>query len=276
MAYYPQGLGEPTGDPLVSQKSPIYHSGSVSVWYVDSNNGVDDSGEKGQERLQPLATLSQAHTNASAGDVIVLKDGHAESLTGITLSKDNLTIVGGGKSGSDPTVTFTPASGAGTPAITVSGDGIQLRNIKFAEPTAAQGNVILTSGDRFSMVDCLVELGGSSDDIGVELAAGAHRFKGCKFVSVATSLSEVPDYAVSFGSVNNVKVEMDGVIFDGGTVGFMGGQGYRGGSGTGNVLRAYDVSLLRGADMAVSDSDDVLIQVGTTSGSGRIVILTAL
>jgi len=66
---------------------------SGRVWYVN-NSGGSDSGSRGRSH-EPLATLAQAASNASAGDTIFVHTG-SSSYAGITLNKVGLTLWGQG------------------------------------------------------------------------------------------------------------------------------------------------------------------------------------
>lgn len=90
-----------------------------NYWFVSSN--VGSNGNTGKSPAQAFATIAQAVTasTASRGDVIVVMQNHAETVTStsINISKAGLTIVnlGNGKS-NRPTYTF----GAAAATITIS------------------------------------------------------------------------------------------------------------------------------------------------------------
>ena len=75
--YFPNGLGELTGDELVTTE-PLYTSGVVR--YFDSVNGKDTN--TGLERLQPLKTL-QTYLNGGSyavRDILVLASDFDEKM----------------------------------------------------------------------------------------------------------------------------------------------------------------------------------------------------
>ena len=103
------GFYNPVGSPgtvvstyLASQG--IFPNPGANIWFVNnSTSGLPDGAKSGSDGngglspKEPLATLSQAQTNALAarGDVIVVLPGHAETLTAaLTLSKAGMQIVG--------------------------------------------------------------------------------------------------------------------------------------------------------------------------------------
>ncbi len=95
------------GAPLIPGGGTIPLSGTY--YFVDSVRGSD--GNQGTFD-SPLATLQQAISNCTAavGDCIVLKAGHAETISaagGVTVSKSGIYIIGLGTGADRPTFSFS-------------------------------------------------------------------------------------------------------------------------------------------------------------------------
>lgn len=261
------GFGGSTGAQLATV-SPIYTSGAV--WFVSSTVGVDAAAPAGKSREAPLATLSQAQTNASAGDVIVMLTSHAEVLGAkLTLSKAGLVLLGEGAGTSRPTFSRS----ADVNMWDITGAGIRVENILFA----TDGTAGFTS-DR------------------VLVSANGTLFRGCYFASGSTSTAspalaianavtnttiDGATYFVSSGTSRTVTgyrglelkgtttdLDLNDVTFDAGTWGWLS----HAWNGTGAVtrLRAINVDLLSGSDVVLASSTTGYIYVRAESGASRI------
>lgn len=269
--HLPNGIGQSTGDSLATC-APLEVNGNV--WYVNANaSGATDAvSPAGRSELRPLATLSQALTNASNGDVIVLMDGHTETLTGaLTISK-NVCIVGGGSSSGVPTVTFTNNQAAAV-MFTVSGNGLQeFRNIKFAANAQAcsSARVNVTNTGVFKMVGCYFQCGATDTGPALNIAASALNvhLKDCTFISTATSAASRPESAFKTATALTTLL-MDGVVFDGGTVGFSNTYAMVVGAAV-TALAAENISLLRGADVSMFETAVGYFAPTTVTGGSRV------
>lgn len=106
---------------------PLVQSGNVL--YVDSN-AVTGSGDG--SFATPVTTLARAIARAVAGDTIILKEGHAETITGVaglTINKAGLKIIGLGTYGRRPRFLM---DGAATVTALISAANVTLQNIVFA------------------------------------------------------------------------------------------------------------------------------------------------
>lgn len=267
MPIWSNGLGEALGDSLALRAQPLWTAGTV--WWVDSANGTDAAAPSGKERLQPLATLSQAITNAVAGDVIVLRDGHSETIADLSIAKE-LTIIGAGQSDGKPTVKLTPGASA-TAMLSLSAQ-VELRNVWINAPAAASAvPVIICDGD-VRLRGLYMELDENNNfDGAVRINdGGITRIEDSTFVSTATDNTDPPGEAIR--PVDGaVPVYLDGVVLDGGTTGFRYGAGYTENAiAAAGVLYAENMSLLRGADMWLTSTTTGLIQVSTSSGGAQI------
>ena len=267
MPYHPNGFGQSLGDSLVVEGSPAFTTGKV--WYVDSTVG-DDSYD-GRSDKRPLATLSQAQTNASSGDVVVLMAAHAETYTSaLTISKE-LIVVGGGQSDGKPTVKYTNNQAAGS-LFTITADNVELRNIWFEEESQSNSSpTVASSGDAFRVVGCYMELDENTTASGFDLQQAAGEtalLRNCTFVSTAAAIGSVPDVAIAKSGAG--QLWMDGVTFDGGTYGFEEGYAYDEDGGAAGRLVATGMTLLRGADMRIHGSSTAVVQVSSDSDEPRI------
>lgn len=267
MPFWSSGLGESLGDSLVTGNGPIWTSGTV--WWVNSATGSDAASPAGKERLQPLATLSQAITNAVAEDVIVLMDGHAETIADLAVSK-NLVIVGAGQSDGKPTVKLTPGASATVGMLSLAAQ-VELRNIWVTVPAAATSWPAIQCNSDAKLIGVYQELDENNNTAGVYvLDGGICTIRNSTFVSVATDASDPPAAAVRLID-GVVPLYMDGVVLDGGTVGFQQGAAYsEDASAAAGALYATNMSLLRGADMWLTDTTVGLVQVGASNGGAQI------
>ena len=272
MPFYPNGIGEALGDTLATAE-PLITSGDI--WYVKSTIGADAASPRGLDATRPLATLNQAVTNSASGDIIVLLDGHTETLaTGgtITISK-NLTIVGSGSSSGLPTAKITPQA-LDALAITCSGAGIQWRNVWFEERTAASTSSFFSiTGARFQMIGCYAQLG-ANDAALMSLGSGADgaRLVNTTVISTATALASQPTTGIRVTAAI-ADLDLDGLVLDNGGYGFS--SPYAFDNTTTSVaitrLKGQSVSLLRGADMSLHASTTGHVNVQTATGNGRVL-----
>lgn len=264
------GIGETTGDALVTSTAPLHANGQV--FYVSSVTG--DSGAPGTNKGRPLNNLSNAMTAASNGDIIVLLDGHTETLSvGLTISK-NLTIVASGSSSGVPTVTFNRS--ADITIFTISGSGVQLRNIKFPAAAASYSSVriaVATGAANTSIVGCYFECSGNDTGqaIFVDNANSGFHCETTTFVATNTASSPAPGAGLTFTNTAT-DVRLKGVVFDNGTKGFSAGLAYTEG---GAITRRYaeEISCLRGADVSLNASSvQSRWQASTATGDARITL----
>ncbi len=268
MAVHIDGLGQSLGDSLVTGGT-IYQD-IRETWYVNSVTGNDSS--DGRNTLLPLATLAQAQTNATNGDVVVLQDGHVETYTSsLTISKE-LIIAAGGSSAGKPTVKFTNNQAGGS-LFLLTGDFVELRNIWF--PEEAQGNSvakIVISGNGCKVKDCYFAVSDTSDDPALELnlsAGDVCDIVSTTFISTSASTDTGPEQPLN--SIGTGFLRMNGVIFDGGSAGFKGGgYGYTDDATGLTRVIAENMSLLNGAGILLDTASTGLVQVSSKSGGPRV------
>jgi hypothetical protein len=270
MTILPNGIGAASGVSLVTS-GVLFTSGDI--YYVSSVLG--DDANSGKSDKDPKATFSSAYAASSAGDMMVLMTNHAETLTAaITISK-RLTIVGCGQLSGLPTVKFTNNQAAGQ-LFTITTTGVEFRSIWFEEDAQANSAVkISTNQARTYFEDCYFQIDGNSNAACVQVNTGASDscFRNCTFVSTSLAQddptnNDPPTTAVEITAVMN-GMRLQGCVFDGGQVGFS-DYALKGTAGAITNFRALDISLLRGADIAVTSSSTGYIHVTTSTGSTRV------
>lgn len=181
---------------------------SGSYFWVDSGHGSNGSGSFGN----PYSTLANAYTacTASAGDVIIMKEGHAETIStnaALTLSKIGVSVIGLGSGALRPTITLTGTTAAVT--ITVSGASQTFKNF-----IVTSGVAELAAAFTVSAADCTldgIEYRESNATYTVLSAvtgtAGADylTIKNCKFKSVTTSAGNA-SCIVGVAGMNDVVI----------------------------------------------------------------------
>lgn len=283
---WPNGLGESTGDPLVVN-APFYMVGTGAasvgdVWYVNAATG--NNAYDGRAREKPLATIATAIAKSSQYDVIVCLDGHAETInTTLDAGLTGLTIVGAGKSGSKPTVTLTAGAGLGNnPLIQIGQILVSIRNIYFAGGAAVNtgAKIYLHANEgnpEGSLIkDCYFECGPNDHGYAVRISSAVKylRIQGSTFVSTATTTAAQPLTAVAV--TDNAVVQgmtMEDCVFDGGVAGFS--RFYAFDSATAGLgisgVKFERITLLNGADMFMSDANDVgFLNVNATGRGSRV------
>ena len=266
--FLPNGLGQSTGDSLAVNK-PLQVSGNV--WYVH-NTGSD--AYNGRDATKPLATIGQAYTNASDYDIVVLKDGHAETrTTALTISK-SLLIVGGGTSGGKPTVKITNNSAAASLFI-IDDPAIQIRNVWInANAQTNAASRIKVQDEHFQMIGCYVECGATDTGTAVELVSGdanACVFKTTTFISTATVVTAQPESAVKISGAGTVlHLYFQDVTVSGGTVGWSNFYAIDLSSGTLTHLKGENTNLLLGSDVNIASAATGIFSLGTVTGGSRV------
>lgn len=279
MAFFlPNGIGGSTGDALAIA-APLFMSGKV--WYVKDTTGVDAASPEGLDRLAPLATIGQAHTNAADGDIIVCLANHAETISSVMTISKRVTILGEGSEtfsdGLRPTVTLT-IGGAANHVFALTGVRCQIRNIKFLPRTSAgTGSFIQTATANHRITGCRFESNNHSNAPGVLLDSGANlvHFENCTWVATGTSTSDRPDSGLR-ASAALTGLRMDGCVFDGGTTGYETSAGNPWAmdcdAGAITDYQIEGLSLLRGADLRLHASSVGYCNPQTVSGSSRLEV----
>ena len=147
-SYYPHGFAD--GVAILGQ--PILNVQSNNVWWVDSVNGAD--GNKGTFGA-PLATIGRASTLAFNNDTVMVKAGHAETIssaTALTITNAGLQFVGLGVGPRRPTITLDTATST---TINVTAAGVGFFNMRFAAGFAGITSAFtLTTAQGFTLDSC--------------------------------------------------------------------------------------------------------------------------
>jgi hypothetical protein len=249
--FYPNGVGGSGGDSFISA-GPMVSSGQV--YFVDSATGSDSN--SGLSHVLAKATLSSAYSAASTGDIIVLMNGHTESLaSALTISK-GLFIIGEGQSDSKPTVKLRTSS-AGDSLLIIDA-AVEIRNVWFQ--TATQSNsasrISVTSPNGvLRMKGCYLELSVYDTLEALRIENSSSCIEDTTFISVATAAASVPVYALRLGITGSATLtRMSGVTIDGGGYGFSSSAMVF----TNGSVRCSGLTLSRGAN-AVLACDGYLI-----------------
>jgi len=147
--------GLPVQQVYATSQASLTTTGKSGVYWVDSNNGLDgNDGTYGK----PLATLERALNVASAYDIIMLKPGHAETIssaTALNFDLASVSIEGLGVGNSRPTFTLDTAT---TATIPVSASNITIRNVVFTANFADIVSVFtLAAAKFFTVIDCEIK-----------------------------------------------------------------------------------------------------------------------
>ena len=147
-SYFPHGFAN--GVAILGQ--PVLNVQSNHVWWVDSVNGGD--GNSGAFNA-PLATIGRASVLAANNDTVMVKSGHAETIssaTAFTASNSGLIFVGLGVGNKRPTITLNTGT---TTTLNITADGVGFNNIIFVAGIAAIASVFtLTTAKGFTLDGC--------------------------------------------------------------------------------------------------------------------------
>ncbi|OGO01895.1 MAG: hypothetical protein A2Y72_00785 [Chloroflexi bacterium RBG_13_53_26] len=270
--HLPNGIGDTLGDVLATTK-PLEVNGNV--WYCHYGTGTDAVSPAGQNRQAPLKTLGQANTNAANGDIIVLMDGHTETLTSALLFTKDLTIVGAGSSGGRPTVRFINNSAAAS-LFTVSASGlVQFRNIWFAAQTQAcsAAKIIVNTANGSVVINgCYFEGGAYDADWQLEIVnSEVVLIKNTTFISTATSVATQPKGAIGTEIGTAIAVcLMDGVTVSGGTYGWSNYHAIELVNQPPTYVAIENCSLLLGSDVKIHSIALGYVSFSTQTGGCRI------
>jgi hypothetical protein len=176
-----------------------------NIWFVDSGC-ANAATATGRSPDYADVTIDAAINRAtpSNGDVIVVMEGHAESITaanGIALDVAGIRIIGLGNGRNRPVVTFTTAVGA---SMDIAAANNCVENIVFVcniDDQTAMVNItaadVTLRGCEFQMSDATYDA-----EIGVLVSAAGDRFKieDCHFHGTSTTAVAG---AISFGAADN-------------------------------------------------------------------------
>ena len=138
------------------QGMPILNTYGGKVYWVDSNGPGSGTGSVSKGNFnQPFKTLEVAVNNAVAGDIIMIKASHAETIssaTALSFDQAGISIIGLGEGTAIPTFTLDTAT---TATIPVSANNVTVSNVKF---TANFADIVavftLTTASNFKLLGC--------------------------------------------------------------------------------------------------------------------------
>lgn len=269
MRMYPGGLGEASGHWLATS-SPIFASGDV--WYVQSAIGTDAVSPAGLDRTKPLATLAQAITNATDGDIVVLMAGHTQTLTAVQTIGKTLAVVGGGFSAGIPTVSFT-RNAAAAKLFNVTATGVVIGGIKFlGDSQSCNQPIVSVDGGRFALENCYFTANNltAAEMVRITGINDGHSIRDTTFVAGGTSLVTQPVAAIKV-SAAVAGLTLEGIVVDGGQYGWSDPYAVDLSGGNVDQLVMKQCSLLRGSDARFTSASVGYINPATTSGGPRIL-----
>lgn len=266
LIHHPNGIAGTTGGGWITL-APILTTGNF--WFVDSVTGVDAADPRGKERIRPLATLAQAHTNAAAGDAIVCFSTHTEVLTAAqTFNKSGLWILGEGTGTSRAKF---KANGVIDMFDVTTGVGVIFDNIYFEGSSAAATSRVKIATAECEIVDCYFDCSTSDTSHAVNLVTGAGQLlvENTTFASTSTNVASQPAGGIIVTNAMN-GLTLRGVVFDGGSSGWSNPYALK---CTGAVTRlvGYKVDLLNDSDVDTGSSTQVKFHLRNKTGSSRVI-----
>lgn len=166
MSNFPTGFAQ--GVTIRGLPVAMTHAGKV--WWVYNGTALMESQRGGSDGNRgdfnaPFSTLAQAVSAATAtrGDVILIKPGHAETIssaTALTLNKAGVAIIGLGYGSARPTFTLDTA---GTATVNVTVANVAIKNCIFTANFAGAITACFTTttAKYFTVEDCLFNEGAS-------------------------------------------------------------------------------------------------------------------
>lgn len=149
-----------------------------NIFFVDSGAA---SGGNGLSPEAAVTTIDAAINLATAsnGDIIVVMEGHAESIVGaagIALDVAGLTIVGLGRGRNRPVITFTTDVAA---SFDISAANNHVENLVFVNGIDAQTAMVNVSAAGVTIKGCEFQLGDGTTQttLGILTTAGANRLR---------------------------------------------------------------------------------------------------
>src|SRR3990167_3719431 len=147
IAQYPNGFT----DGVTVRGVPLLNTYSGQVWWVDASGAQIGDGKFNR----PFATIDTAINHASAGDTILVKAGHTETVTaaaGIDADVAGISIIGLGQGRRRPTISFSTAAGAD---IDIDAANITISNMVFSMVgvAAVTGPIDVNAAD-FTLQGC--------------------------------------------------------------------------------------------------------------------------
>jgi hypothetical protein len=208
----------------------LYHLGGAAVggvlttgstFWVDSGHSLASDAVTNGTNDKPFATVDYAigRCTASAGDVVMVAEGHTETVTSaITLDVAGVSIVGLGRGRLRPALT---ASGA-IDLITVTAANCYLGNLRLIGAAASVTSLVNIAAADLEMEKLVFEPG-ATPLMSITVASGGHRFHlhDFKFLGSANGpdcfmdfeSSSSDDWIIEDGFINATNSGMDLAVF---------------------------------------------------------------
>jgi len=186
-------------------------SGAGNIYYVDSGTGA--SGNTGENINAPMATIDQAvgKCTASQGDVIVVLQGHTETIsaaTSLVCDIAGVTIIGLGVGAQRPLLTYTTAAGA---LLSITAADVKIQNIRLLSNFTngiTSGITIAATGDGAVLDNIEFNETANTKEwlIGITVAAAAHdvTIKNCRYHGIAGGTTS--SIISAAGAANNLRL----------------------------------------------------------------------
>lgn len=135
----------------------IWVSNATTLQTGDKGGSDNTNGSFGGTFNKPFATIAYASTQcvANRGDVILVKPGHAETITaagGIAIAKAGVAIIGLGYGSMRPKITWGTAN---TATLTVSADNVSFTNFQFVANFLSIATAFsLSTAKNFTLQNC--------------------------------------------------------------------------------------------------------------------------
>jgi hypothetical protein len=265
---YSNGTGGTLGDELITE-TELYMSEHIHFVHHSGDNA-----NNGVSRQKPFASLVYALTQVTDCGVIVLLDGHEETIsTAQTISLNGVKIVGEGTSEGVPTVRLT-SSLTDQAMLTLSGINLTLANIYFPEggtnSAVSQVSRITVSGIRSMIRGCYVEAGAGDQWAPIKWTSAAHGARLFNTTGISVSTTDQPSTILVMNGATDC--ELEACTFDGGTTGFAAAVGAFdlsafGGGSSPERLRCQQMRFLNGAGMNIGDGATGYISISEKSGA---------
>lgn len=255
---YVNGAGGATGAELATV-APLYTSGAV--YYLGNATSGNSDSNAGTDRIAPLATLAQAYSNASAGDIIDVLAGHTETLPAVTFGKAGLRLIGEGAGTSAPIFVASDTIG-----IAVTAAGCMFDNLRFGPSTIAAGVAISLQASNVRC-NALTFTTGANETAGMLALAGAGSAQNASITNCTFTSGSALGYAIE-AAANWTDVTIDNLVLDGGSTGWSTAAWRCDGAYT--RLCVTGLQLLNGSDVLIVTGTTGYIQVAEQSGSSVV------
>jgi len=265
---YPNGLNLAgtvfeNGPATLQLSGPTFVSGAVQ-WLHSSGSDAN----AGTLPELPVATLAQAITNSTTDGLIVIGEGHSESLgVSQTISLANLSIFGCGAGSNRPRFTCT----ATIAMFNVTGAGLWIEGVYFPASTAVAVNRISLVAANGTVKDCYFECGANDTNAAVKLGAGGNSSKvdGCSFVTTASRPGT--GLRITSGVVDPVVTNC---TFDGGAYGWS-DYALKGDTTAPTRIRLIGNTFTNRSDLGVTVTGTTYQMYGNTFAGTSNVVITA-